>query len=110
MRAAQAVGETGLGKTSLLSSLFRTELIWPDAPGSVTTKVVEQTIGFDLEGVPFTANLIDTPARPARPLPTCATLARQHPQPCRSARLLMPSTTRGVVAGAAGIWRHRLRP
>ena len=32
-----AIGESGLGKTSLLSSLFHTELVWPDAATSSTT-------------------------------------------------------------------------
>ena len=56
-----AVGEAGLGKTSLLSSIFLTELVWPEHDGGATTHIVEQTVAFDLEGVPFTANLIDTP-------------------------------------------------
>lgn len=57
-----AVGESGLGKTSLMSSLFRTELVWPEPTnGQPTARIVEQTVSFDLEGVPFSARLIDTP-------------------------------------------------
>ena len=59
-----AVGESGLGKTSLLSSLFHTELVWPETAsprGKPTVRIVEQTVSFDLEGVPFSARLIDTP-------------------------------------------------
>ena len=56
------VGESGLGKTSLLSSLFRTELVWANlSPGQPTKSVAEQTVGFDLEGMPFMATLVDTP-------------------------------------------------
>ena len=56
-------GESGLGKTSLLSSLFHTELVWPSSggPGQATTKIAEQMVTFDLEGMPFSARLIDTP-------------------------------------------------
>ena len=56
-------GESGLGKTSLLSSLFHTELVWPNAPtsGSATPRIAEQNVVFDLEGMPFSARLIDTP-------------------------------------------------
>lgn len=54
------VGESGIGKTSLLSSLFRTELVWPEAPEGAVQHISEQTVGFDLDGVPFTANLIDS--------------------------------------------------
>ena len=59
-----AVGESGLGKTSLLSSIFRTELVWPENTADDagrTMRIVEQSVGFDLEGVPFTTTLIDTP-------------------------------------------------
>ena len=57
-----ACGESGLGKTSLLSSLFHTELVWPAAPkGKATRRVAEQSVVFDLEGMPFSARLIDTP-------------------------------------------------
>ena len=57
-----AVGESGLGKTSLLSSLFRAELLWPDQEdGHPTASIAEQTVTFDLEGLPFSAKLIDTP-------------------------------------------------
>ena len=57
-----AVGESGLGKTSLMASLFRSELVWPEAPkGQPTVRIAEQTVTFDLEGVPFAAHLIDTP-------------------------------------------------
>lgn len=61
------VGESGLGKTSLLSSLFQTELDWPDpavknsrslAP---TSAIAELVVPFDLDGVPFTAKLVDSP-------------------------------------------------
>jgi hypothetical protein len=57
------VGESGLGKTSLLSSIFRTELVWPEgnSNGQPTQHIVEQTVSFDLEGVPFSARLVDTP-------------------------------------------------
>ena len=56
------VGESGLGKTSLLSSLFRNELLWPDqVDGEPTIRIAEQTVTFDLEGLPFSAKLIDTP-------------------------------------------------
>ena len=56
------VGESGLGKTSLLSSLFRAELLWPESmDGEPTVRIAEQTVTFDLEGVPFSARLIDTP-------------------------------------------------
>ena len=55
-------GESGLGKTSLLSSLFHTELVWPSSkPGQPTPKISEQNVVFDLEGMPFSARLIDTP-------------------------------------------------
>ena len=57
-----AVGESGLGKTSLMSSLFRAELLWPEqVDGEPTCRIAEQTVTFDLEGVPFSAKLIDTP-------------------------------------------------
>ena len=56
-----AVGESGLGKTSLMSSLFRAELLWPEqVDGEPTCRIAEQTVTFDLEGVPFSAKLIDT--------------------------------------------------
>ena len=45
-----------------MSSLFRSELVWPEAPkGQPTVRIAEQTVTFDLEGVPFAAHLIDTP-------------------------------------------------
>ena len=55
-------GESGLGKTSLLSSLFHTELVWPaTTKGQASAKIAEQMVTFDLEGMPFSARLIDTP-------------------------------------------------
>ncbi len=55
-------GESGLGKTSMLSSLFRTELVWPSSrPGQPTLRIAEKTVVFDLEGMPFSARLVDTP-------------------------------------------------
>ena len=41
-----AVGESGLGKTSLLSSLFRTELVWPQTGpnGETTTSYRQQGV------------------------------------------------------------------
>ena len=60
------VGETGVGKTSLLSNLFHRGLEWP--VGSRTPKIQEQTVTFHLDGggkgegsVPFEAHLIDSP-------------------------------------------------
>ena len=62
------VGESGLGKTSLLSSLFQTELAWPEdmAPSRASVfkqknRVQELSVPFDLDGMPFMAKLIDTP-------------------------------------------------
>ena len=55
------VGDAGLGKTSLLSSLFRSELTWPEvSKGSGGARIAEQTVGFDLDGLPFNAHLVDT--------------------------------------------------
>ncbi|KAL3929571.1 MAG: hypothetical protein SGPRY_001908, partial [Prymnesium sp.] len=61
------VGESGLGKTSLLASLFQTELTWPNSESSAsgwlaaTGSISEIDVPFDLDGVPYRARLIDTP-------------------------------------------------
>ena len=61
------VGETGLGKTSLLSSLFQTDLVWPEVDSVParrplpTASIKEINVPFDLDGVPFNARLIDSP-------------------------------------------------
>jgi predicted GTPase len=63
--AIMVVGETGVGKTSLLSNLFHRGLEWPS--GSRTPAIQEQTVRFQLGGgkdegsVPFEAHLIDSP-------------------------------------------------
>eukprot|EP00908_Phaeocystis_cordata_P012711 Transcript_23709.p2 GENE.Transcript_23709~~Transcript_23709.p2 ORF type:complete len:433 (+),score=136.04 Transcript_23709:190-1299(+) len=53
------VGDTGVGKSSLLANLFHQEL--DDAPKGPTMKVTERVLNFDLGGVPFSARLIDSP-------------------------------------------------
>ena len=59
------VGETGAGKTSLLSNLFHRKLDWP--VGSRTEAIKELTVSFQLQGegtetsVPFEARLVDSP-------------------------------------------------
>ena len=57
------VGETGVGKTSLLSNLFHQQLEWPDSStsGGRTLRVQEQVVTFDMGGVPFSARLVDSP-------------------------------------------------
>jgi septin family protein len=69
------VGESGTGKTSLLSNLFQThDIKWDadDEPGARTTRVREQSISFQMTddaraarmgkaGMPFTARLVDSP-------------------------------------------------
>lgn len=64
------VGETGAGKTSLLSNLFHRKLEWP--VGTRTEAIKELTVKFQLQGegtqssVPFEARLFDSPGRAAR--------------------------------------------
>ena len=59
------VGETGAGKTSLLSNLFHRKLEWP--VGTRTEGIKELTVSFQLHGegteisVPFEARLVDSP-------------------------------------------------
>jgi len=59
------VGETGAGKTSLLSNLFHRKLDWP--VGTRTGAIKELTVSFQLQGeatetsVPFEARLVDSP-------------------------------------------------
>ena len=54
------VGDSGVGKSSLLSNLFHQEL--DDSPGKgPTLRVTERVLNFDLGGVPFSAHLIDSP-------------------------------------------------
>ena len=53
-----AVGEAGVGKTTLFSNLFLRDLSGPPGP---TLAILEQTVHFDLDGVPFSAKLVDTP-------------------------------------------------
>jgi GTP-binding protein EngB required for normal cell division len=59
------VGETGAGKTSLLSNLFHRKLDWP--AGERTDGIKELTTSFTLQGkatessVPFQAHLVDSP-------------------------------------------------
>ena len=59
------VGETGSGKTSLLSNLFHRKLDWP--VGTRTEAIKELTVSFQLQGegtetsVPFEARLVDSP-------------------------------------------------
>ena len=53
-----AVGEAGVGKTTLFSNLFLRDLSCPPGP---TLAILEQTVHFDLDGVPFSAKLVDTP-------------------------------------------------
>ena len=59
------VGETGAGKTSLLSNLFHRKLEWP--VGARTEGIKELTVSFQLHGegsevsVPFEARLVDSP-------------------------------------------------
>ena len=54
------VGDSGVGKSSLLSNLFHQEL--DDSPErGPTLRVTERVLKFDLGGVPFSALLIDSP-------------------------------------------------
>jgi len=53
-----AVGEAGVGKTTLFSNLFLRDLSSPPGP---THTILEQTVHFDLDGIPFSAKLVDTP-------------------------------------------------
>ena len=60
------VGETGVGKTSLLSNILHCELDW--AAGERTTSVRTKTVKLQLggedageRGVPFEARLVDSP-------------------------------------------------
>ena len=57
------VGETGVGKTSLLSNLFHQQLEWPDSStsGGRTLRVQEQVVTFDMGGVPFSIRGADDP-------------------------------------------------
>ena len=54
------VGDSGVGKSSLLSNLFHQELDDSPAKGP-TLRVIECVLNFDLGGVPFSAHLIDSP-------------------------------------------------
>eukprot|EP00747_Dinoflagellata_sp_TGD_P181105 gnl/TRDRNA2_/TRDRNA2_34608_c0_seq1.p1 gnl/TRDRNA2_/TRDRNA2_34608_c0~~gnl/TRDRNA2_/TRDRNA2_34608_c0_seq1.p1 ORF type:complete len:497 (+),score=63.56 gnl/TRDRNA2_/TRDRNA2_34608_c0_seq1:31-1491(+) len=58
------VGESGVGKTSLLANLFHSPLDWPSGERTVgvRVKVVKMQLGGDGETcVPFEARLIDSP-------------------------------------------------
>lgn len=58
------VGETGVGKTSLLANLLHQQLEWPSGERTlgVRVKVVKLSLGGDEEkGVPFEARLVDSP-------------------------------------------------
>tara|TARA_B110001452_G_scaffold89877_1_gene73800 strand:+ start:18 stop:1169 length:1152 start_codon:yes stop_codon:yes gene_type:complete len=55
------VGDAGVGKTSLLANLLHQSLEQDEGVQGPTTKVTEKTLKFDLDGVPFSARLIDSP-------------------------------------------------
>ena len=57
------VGETGVGKTSLLSNLFhqQTRVARLVDERRRTLRVQEQVVTFDMGGVPFSARLVDSP-------------------------------------------------